>query len=254
MTLANQFALVTGGSRNIGRLTALALARRGADVMLTYRAEAEKAAGTVAEIKALGRRAVAFQVDFAETEGIDPLVDAVRAQIADWGGAGLDILVNNAGALQIAPPGNVTPEALDRMYAINFRAPFLLTQALLSDLGDGARIVNLSSGLARKAFPPLIAYGPMKGAVETWTTNLAQALGPRGIRVNAVAPGGLDDDFNAELFDSVAPGARDYLAGATALGRIGLPKDVPDVIAFLAGPESGFITGQSIAIDGGFKL
>lgn len=254
MTLENQIALVTGGSRNIGRLTALALAARGADVVLTYRNEAELAASAVGEIEEMGRRAAAFQVDFAGTDGIAPLAAFTRERMADWGHDGLDILVNNAGAPSIGVPGHVTADALDLMFAINFRAPFLLTQELLGDLKDGARIVNLSSGLAKKAFPPLIAYGPMKGAVETWTTNLAQALGGRGIRVNAVSPGGLDDDFNAELFDKIAPGARDYVREATALGRIGVPADVAGVIAFLASPESGFITGQSLGIDGGFKL
>jgi NAD(P)-dependent dehydrogenase (short-subunit alcohol dehydrogenase family) len=121
-------------------------------------------------------------------------------------------------------------------------------------MSDGGRIVNLSSGLANGVFPPLIAYGPLKAALQAMTLYWAQILGPRQITVNAVAPGGLDDDFNAKLFDEIIPGARDYIAGSTALGRVGLPEDISGVIGFLCEPKAGFVTGAIIKIDGGFKL
>ncbi|GFE65731.1 SDR family NAD(P)-dependent oxidoreductase [Litoreibacter roseus] len=253
-TLNGKIALVTGGSRNIGKLTALDLAAKGADVIITYRERAKAANETVAEIEALGSRAAALAVDFGDSAGVAGLADAVMKQVRDWGSQDLDILVNNAGTLRIGGFDQITGDDLDAIYTTNFKSVVLLTQALAPHLAEGGRIVNLSSGLANGAFPPLIAYGPLKAALQSMTLYWAQIFGARRITVNAVAPGGLDDDFNAKLFDEIIPGARDYISGNTALGRVGLPEDVSGVIAFLCEPKASFVTGATIRIDGGFKL
>lgn len=252
--LNGKTALVTGGSRNIGRLTALELAAKGADVIVTYNSQADAAAEVVAEIEAAGQRGKALQADFSDSSNVTLLVSKAQETLSDWQAEGLDILINNAGAIRIGGFDQITGDDLDVIYTTNFKSVVLLTQALLPSLRDGGRIVNLSSGLANGVFPPLIAYGPMKAALQTMTLYWAQILGPRQITVNAVAPGGLDDDFNARLFDEIIPGARDYLTGSTALGRIGLPEDVSGVIAFLCDPKAAFVTGAVLKIDGGFKL
>ncbi len=252
--LEGKTALVTGGSRNIGRLTALELAAKGADVILTYRSQAAAAAAVVAEIERLGKRAVALQADFSQDGAAAVLAAQVQETLTAWGATGLDTLINNAGTLRIGGFDQITGDDLDAIYTTNFKSVVLLTQALVPQMSDGGRIVNLSSGLANGVFPPLIAYGPLKAALQAMTLYWAQILGPRQITVNAVAPGGLDDDFNAKLFHEIIPGARDYIAGSTALGRVGLPEDVSGVIGFLCEPKAGFITGATIKIDGGFKL
>lgn len=253
-SLNGKTALVTGGSRNIGRLTALELAEKGADVIVTYRSQSDAAAEVVTRIEAAGQRAEALQADFSDSAHVSALASQIQDTVTSWQGSGLDILINNAGTLRVGGFDHITGDDLDAIYTTNFKSVVLLTQALLPHLNDGGRIVNLSSGLANSVFPPLIAYGPMKAALQTMTLYWAQILGPRQITVNAVAPGGLDDDFNAKLFDEMIPGARDYIAGSTALGRVGLPEDVAGVIGFLCEPKAAFVTGAVVKIDGGFKL
>jgi NAD(P)-dependent dehydrogenase (short-subunit alcohol dehydrogenase family) len=252
-TLTGKAALVTGGSRNIGREVALALGARGADVVITYRERAEDAASTVKELEALGVRGHAVQADLTGTADLDRLVSELGATLTDWGHSGLHALVNNAGTLRLATFEAVTEDDLDHTYATNFKSAFFLTQRLLDVLQDGGRVVNLGSGTARIAFQPLVSYGPLKAALQSLTAYLAAFLGPRGITVNAVAPGGLDDDFNAPLFDRM-PQARGYITGGTALGRIGVPDDVASVIAFLCTPDAGFISGAVLPVDGGYHL
>ncbi|WP_230374111.1 SDR family NAD(P)-dependent oxidoreductase [Pontivivens ytuae] len=251
--LENKIALVTGGNRNIGRETALALAADGADVIITYRSRAEDAAQTVADIEALGRKAAAVQLDLSGTGEIADFVETVKGQLGHWGRQDFDILVNNAGILGDQMFGQVEEAALDRVYSTNYKGVFMLTQALDPLLAEGGRVVLISSGTAQVAFAPLVSYGPLKAAIESLTPYLAKHFGGRGITVNAVAPGGLDDEFNAELFDRM-PQARDYLRGNTALGRIGMPEDVAGVIAFLASPAAGFVSGAVIPVDGGYHL
>lgn len=251
--LNQKIALVTGGSRNIGRETAIALARDGADVVITYVGRADAAASTVAELERLGVRAAAIQVNLTGTAEIDAFTDAFTDVIGDWGHSHFDILVNNAGALRRGLFHEVREDDLDFLYETNYKSLFFLTQALSPRMADGGRIINLGSGTARTAFGPLVAYGPLKAAVQSLTTYLAGALGPRGITVNAVAPGGLDNEFNGELFTEM-PQARDYLRNSTALGRIGQSDDVGGVIAFLSRPESSFISGTVIEVDGGYHL
>jgi NAD(P)-dependent dehydrogenase (short-subunit alcohol dehydrogenase family) len=250
---ARRVALVTGGSRNIGRETALALARAGTDVVVTYREQEKAALRTVEDVEALGVRGHALQADLSGTDDLDRLVGQVRATLDTWGHDRLDVLVNNAGTLRLAPFPAVTEGDLDAIYTTNYKSVFFLTQRLLDDLADGGRVVNLGSGTARIAFGPLVSYGPFKAALQSLTAYLAALLGPRGITVNAVAPGGLDDDFNAELF-AATPAARGFITGNTAVGRIGVPGDLGGVIAFLCSPEAAFVSGAVIPVDGGYHL
>ena len=252
-SLEGKTALVTGGSRGVGRDTAERLAGAGADVVLTYRERDEAAAEVVGRIQELGSRAAALQVDLTGTADLDRFVEALVSTIGGWGRERLDVLVNNAGALRDGPFPTVTEEELDALYEINYKSVFFLTQRLLPHLADGGRIVNLGSGTSRLAFPPLVAYGPIKAAIESLTRYLAKELGPRGITVNAVAPGALETDFNAELFEAIE-GARDYVAGSTALGRVGRASDVGGVIAFLASEDGAWINGARLDVSGGYQL
>jgi NAD(P)-dependent dehydrogenase (short-subunit alcohol dehydrogenase family) len=251
-TLKNKVALVTGGNRNVGRETALALAREGADVVITYRAQADSAAQTVKDLQALGVRAAALQVDLTGTAQLPAFVERFQQQLAQWQRKDFDILVNNAGTLRIATFDKVSEDDLDAIFATNYKSVFFLTQKLIGLIADGGRIVNLGSGTARIAFGPLVSYGPLKAALQSLTLYLASFLGKRGITVNAVAPGGLDDDFNAPLF-AMMP-AKDYIKANTAVARVGVPNDVGGVIAFLCSPQASFISGAVLPVDGGYHL
>jgi NAD(P)-dependent dehydrogenase (short-subunit alcohol dehydrogenase family) len=252
--LAGKIALVTGGNRNIGRETALALAKRGADVIITYRERREAAEQTIQDLQALGVRAAAIQFDLTGTTQLDQFVEAFQHTLAGWQRSNFDILINNAGTLRLGTFDRITEADLDAIYNVNYKSVFFLTQRLMNQIADGGRIVNLGSGTARIAFGPLVSYGPLKAALQSLTLYLASFLGSRQITVNAVAPGGLDDDFNATLFNELMPQARDYIAGNTAVKRVGLPKDIGNMIAFLCGEEASFISGAIIPIDGGYHL
>jgi NAD(P)-dependent dehydrogenase (short-subunit alcohol dehydrogenase family) len=251
-TLKGKIALVTGGNRNIGRETALRLAQMGAHVVITYREQTDSAAKTVIDLQALGVQAAAIQVDLNGTSQLPAFVAKFKKQLADWGRQDFDILINNAGTLRIATFDKVTEDDLDAVFNTNYKSVFFLTQHLASLLADNGRIVNLGSGTARIAFGPLVSYGPIKAALQSLTLYLASFLGKRGITVNSVAPGGLDDDFNAPLF-AMMP-AKDYITANTAVARIGLPKDVAGVIAFLCSSEASFVSGAVVNIDGGYHL
>ena len=250
----NKTAIVTGGNRNIGREAALALASKSVDIIITYNERKEQATETVNDLVALGIKAAAIQINFETTAEIKPFVEKVKATLTQWGKTGLDILINNAGTLRIAPFDKVTEADLDAIYGTNYKSIFFLTQELLPHLNDGGRIVNLGSGTAKIAFGPLVSYGPMKAALQSLTVYLASFLGSKRITVNAVAPGGLDDDFNAPLFNVIFPPAREYIKSNTAVGRLGMPNDIGPVIAFLCSEEASFISGAVIPIDGGYHL
>lgn len=252
-TLKGKIALVTGGSRNVGRDTALALGSRGADVVVTYVHNQAGARSTVQKLTAQGVRAEAIQVDLTGTSELGVFVSNFKGVLSKWGRSNFDILVNNAGIIKLGTFDKVTEEDLDALYQINYKSVFFLTQQLLGDIADGGRVINLSSGTAGIAFAPMIGYGPLKAAIQSLTLYLASFLGERQITVNAVAPGGLDDDFNSGLFEQMS-GAKDFIASSTALGRIGKPNDVGGVIAFLCTPEASFISGATIPIDGGYHL
>ncbi len=251
--LSGKIALVTGGSRNIGRNTALELADKGANVVVTYVSNRAAAEQTVTDLKAKGVQAASIQVNLTGTGELDRLVSEFKTIIKSWGSDTFDILINNAGVLRLATFDKVTEDDLDANFMTNYKSVFFLTQKLMSVLADNGRVVNLGSGTARIAFAPLVSYGPIKAALQSLTLYLASFLGKRGITVNAVAPGGLDDDFNAPLFNAMPP-ARDYIKSNTAVARIGMPTDVSGVIAFLCMPEASFISGAIINIDGGYHL
>lgn len=243
--------LITGGSRGLGRNTALAVARQGGDVVLTYRSNAAEAAQVVGEIQAMDRAAVALQLDTGDTGAIPPFVASLKAALRDsFGRETLDHLVNNAGHGDYATFADTTEAQFDRLMDVHVKGVFFLTQALLPLIAGGGRIVNISSGLTRFALPGYAAYSAAKGAVEVLTRYLAKELGPRGIRVNTVAPGAIETDFGGGAVRDNAQINRD-IAAITALGRVGLPDDIGPMIASLLGPGNGWVTAQRIEVSGG---
>jgi NAD(P)-dependent dehydrogenase (short-subunit alcohol dehydrogenase family) len=251
-TLNGKIALVTGGNRNIGREAALALAAKGTNIVITYREQKDSAVQTVKDLEALGVKAAAIQVNLTGTGQLDGFVTQFKQQLVAWGRNDFDFRINNAGTLRIATFDKVTEDDLDTIFSTNYKSVFFLTQKLQALIADNGRIVNLGSGTARIAFGPLVSYGPLKAALQSLTLYLASFLGKRGITANAVAPGGLDDDFNAPLF-AMMP-AKDFIKANTAVDRVGIPKDVGGVIAFLCSPEASFISGAVLNIDGGYHL
>jgi 3-oxoacyl-[acyl-carrier protein] reductase len=246
-SLANQAALVTGASRGMGRATALALAAAGARVIIHYGRNAGEAKAVVDQIRAAGGRADAVAADLAASDGAHRLA----AQARDLVGGRLDILVSNAGISKAVAIEELTVEDFNDLFAVNLRAPYFLVQQLLPILGVGSNIVFLSSLGARAAVGALSAYASTKGAIDTLVKYFAAALGPRGIRVNAVAPGVIDTDMSN--FTKTEDG-RAAVVGMQALKRIGGPGDVASVIAFLVSDEARWITGDTIAVDGGSRL
>jgi 3-oxoacyl-[acyl-carrier protein] reductase len=253
-TLQGKTALVTGASRGIGRATASVLANAGAHVLVHYGRSAQGAESLVASILSKGGRANAIRFDLGTPEGATLLANEVRTIV----GERLDVLVLNAGISKAARLADYTVEDFDNLYATNVRSPFFLVQQLLPILGDGSNIIVISSVGAHAVVgkpgldnPSPLAYASTKGALETLVKNWAAILGPRGIRVNAVAPGVIDTDMSN--FTKTEAG-RDAALGMQALKRIGKPEDVADVVAFLASDAARWITGASIPVDGGSKL
>ncbi|MFG1302062.1 SDR family oxidoreductase [Xanthobacter sp. V3C-3] len=243
--------LITGGSRGLGRNTALAVARQGGDVALTYRSNAAEAAEVVGEIQAMGRQAVALQLDTGDTAAFPPFAASLKAALRDgFGRETFDHLVNNAGHGDYAAFADTTEVQFDRLMDVHVKGVFFLTQALLPLIADGGRIVNISSGLTRFALPGYAAYSAAKGAVEVLTRYLAKELGPRGICVNTVAPGAIETDFGGGAVRDNAQINRE-IAAITALGRVGLPDDIGPMIASLLGPGNGWVTAQRIEVSGG---
>lgn len=249
-----RITLITGASRGLGRNTALAVARAGGDVALTYRNGEDEAQAVVAEIEALGRKARAFRLDVGDAAGFPAFADALRAALQEtWQRDSFDHLVNNAGHGDAAAFGETTEAQFDRLVDVHFKGAFFLTQALLPLIADGGRIVNLSSGLTRFAYPGYATYAAAKGAVEVLSRYLAKELGPRGIAVNTVAPGAIETDFGGGAVRD-NPELNERLAGITALGRVGLPDDIGPMIASLLGDANRWVTGQRIEVSGGQAL
>ena len=246
-TLSGKTALVTGASRGIGRASALALAKAGAQVLVHYATGAKEAEAVVAEIREAGGRADAVAVDLSAPEGAHKLARQVRTIVGDR----LDILVANAGVSKAAAIEDYTVEDFDRLFAVNVRAPFFLVQQLLPILHEGSSITLLSSIAARAAVGALSAYGATKGAIDTLVKHFASVLGARGVRVNAVAPGVFQTDMSH--FTKTDAG-RDYTLGMQALKRLAEPDDIGGVVTFLASNDARWITGATIHVDGGSKL
>ncbi|MDM4769616.1 SDR family NAD(P)-dependent oxidoreductase [Solimonas sp. SE-A11] len=251
---SSRIALITGGSRGLGRNAALALADKGNDVILTYRSRRDEAEAVVAEIVALGRRAVALPLDVADSAGFPAFAGQVRAALRQhWQRERFDYLLNNAGIGIHAGFADTTEAQFDELVKIHFKGPFFLTQALLPLIRDGGRILNVSSGLARFALPGYAAYASMKGAMEVLTRYQAKELGTRGIAVNIIAPGAIETDFGGgAVRDNAQLNA--FVASQTALGRVGLPDDIGGAIAQLLAPQSGWINAQRIEVSGGMFL
>ena len=249
-----RIALITGGSRGLGKSTALHLAQQGVDVILTYQAQQAAAQAVVAEIEAMGRKAVALQLDVATSSSFPAFAEQVGAALqSHWGTTTFDVLVNNAGTGAHASIMDTTEAQFDALVNVHFKGTFFLTQKLLPLMRDGGRIVNLSSGLARFALPGYAAYASMKGAVETLTRYMAKELGPRGIAVNVVAPGAIATDFGGGAVRD-NPQLNAFVAGQTALGRVGEADDIGAMIASLVGSDNRWINAQRIEVSGGMML
>lgn len=251
--LAGRTAIVTGASRGIGRGIAERLAGDGALVAVHYGGNEKAARETVEVIEERGGRAFAFRADLEAPDAVDTFYTALDAGLAERGAdPGFDILVNNAGASGSGRIQQLTPEVFDRLFTINVKAPLFLVQQGLGRLRDGGRIVNISSAVTRHAFPDSVAYAMTKGAVDTMTLALAKELGPRGITVNAVAPGYIATDMNARR--RATPEASAALAALSVFNRIGTPADIADVVGFLVSDDARWITGQYVDATGGTAL
>ena len=250
MPSSSPIAVVTGGSRGLGRSTVEALARRGVSSIFTYNANRAAADEVVAAAHNLGARAAAFQLDTGDTGGFPGFAEALSATLAEWGADRFDFLVNMAGTSHAGTLGHVTEDDFDAAYRVHVKGVFFLTQTLLPLIADGGRIVNISSGLTRIIFPGRIAYGAMKGAVEVMTQYMAKELGPRRIAVNTVAPGAIQTDFSGGMVRDNPEVAR-HIAEVTALGRPGLPDDIGPMIASLLSEDNRWINAQRIEVSGG---
>ena len=250
--LQGKIALVTGGSRGIGRETALRLASDGATVVVHYGSNAAAAKEVVDAIVGAGGAAFSVGADLASTDGVEALFTSLDRELrARTGDHRFDILVNNAGIWARGVIEDVEEAVFDRLIQVNVKAPFFIMQKAASRLRDGGRIINVSSTAGRLGYPEMVVYGATKGAVESMTRSLANHFGPRGITVNSVTPGATDTGMNLSLRDPVIGGA---VAAATALKRIGRPEDIAGVIAFLASDDARWITGTRVDASGGLKI
>lgn len=254
MDSKRKIVLITGGGRGLGRSMALRLAQGGRDLILTYHSRRDEAESTAAEARALGAQVAVLPLDVGDSRRFVEFAAEVRALLADqWQRQHLDALVNNAGVGLHAPFVDTTEEQFDELFRIHLKAPYFLTQALLPQLADGGRILNISSGLARFSLPGSSAYAVMKGGVEVLSRYLARELGARGISVNTLAPGAIATDFgNGLVRDN--PAVNQFVAAQTALGRAGLPEDIGPVVAALLADDNHWITGQRIEASGGMLL
>ncbi|AIQ15160.1 SDR family oxidoreductase [Paenibacillus durus] len=251
--LEGKVALVTGGSRGIGKGIALRLAEEGALVAVHYGNRRDAAEDVVRTIEEQGGRAIAIGAGLETVAGAKQLIQSLEeALLRHTGDHQFDILVNNAGIGTSQPFEETTEEAFNELFAVNVKAPFFLVQQALPLLRSGGRIINISSGVTRIAYPHIMAYNLTKGALNTFTLHLAQLLGPRGITVNAVLPGIVDTDVNASWLHT--PEGQKYASEMSALGRIGQPSDIADIVAFLSSSDSRWVTGQMVDATGGSHL
>ncbi|WEJ57950.1 SDR family oxidoreductase [Devosia sp. FJ2-5-3] len=247
----SKIAIITGAGRGLGRNAAINIARKGIDVILTYRNSRAEAEAVVAEIEALGGKSVALQLDVAKTNQFDGFVAAVgEALNRVWQRESFDFLLNNAGHGDLVPFSDITEEQFDAMFNVHVKGVFFLTQKLLPLLADGGRIINYSSGLTRITFPGMSAYIAAKGAVEALSLSLAKELGPRRITVNTIAPGAIETDFLGGAVRDM-PELNKQFADMIALGRVGKPDDIGRMLASFLSDDNGWITGQRIEVSSG---
>ena len=254
MSATSKIAVVTGGSRGLGRDIVISLARNGNNIIFTYNNNKEEADKVVAEVLSIGRKAIAYQLDMSNIKNFDPFVNQLGQYLHQHEGTpNFDFLINNAGVGLYGSVTDTTVEAFDSLMNIHFKGVYFLTQKLLPLLNDGGRIVNISSGLTRISFPNVSAYASMKGAIETYTRCLAKELGNRQITANSIAPGAIATDFGGGSTKSDVA-KRNAIASVTALGRVGEPEDIGGVVAFLCTPEAGWVNGQRIELSGGMMV
>jgi NAD(P)-dependent dehydrogenase (short-subunit alcohol dehydrogenase family) len=246
-----KIALITGGSRGLGRNMAHHLAAHGVDILFTYKSSKAEADGLVAELAQVGRKAVALPLDTGVVSTFAAFATRVAEALrSNWGRDRFDFLVNNAGTALYAPFAETTEAQLDTIIDVHFKGVFMLTQAMLPLIADGGAILNLSSGLARFSYPGSSAYGSMKGAIDVLTRYLALELGPRRIRVNSIAPGAIETDFGGgHVRDN--PEINAQIAARTPLGRVGLPDDIGGMVSLLLSDEAYWLNGQRVEVSGG---
>jgi NAD(P)-dependent dehydrogenase (short-subunit alcohol dehydrogenase family) len=251
MDTKNKVALVTGGSRGLGKNMAVSIAKKGIDVIITYNSNEVEAKKVVAEIETLGQKAAALQLNTGNIKSFGIFLEKLTAVLSDtFNTTRFDFLINNAGTGAHTAIAETTEEQFDELMNIHFKGVFFLTQKSLPFLNDGGRIINISTGLARFSIAGAAAYASMKGAIETLTKYLAKELGSRGIAVNVIAPGAIETDFGGgRVRDN--PELNNFVASVTALGRAGLPQDIGGVVAFLCTEEAGWINAQRIEVSGG---
>ena len=254
MSTKNKIALVTGGSRGLGKNMVLAIAKKGNDVVFTYNSNKQEADKVVDKVQSIGQKAFALQLDAGNIKSLDTFFKQVTSYLNEHtGNTQFDFLINNAGTALYAAFAETTEEQFDTALNIHYKGVFFLTQKALPFMNDGGRIINISSGLARFSYNGSSAYGSMKGAIEVLTRYLAKELGPRGIAANVVAPGAIETDFGGgHVRDDKEVNAN--IASITSLGRVGLPEDIGGVVAFLCTEEARWINGQRIEVSGGINL
>ncbi len=254
MTNKRKIALVTGGSRGLGKSMAQHLAAKGIDVIITYNNRKDAADEVVSAIKQQGSNAAALQLDVAQSNTFDTFTKELEQVLnSSFNNARLDALVNNAGVGMHAPYTQTTEVQFDQMVNIHLKAPYFLTQKLLPLLNEGSAVVNVSSGLSRFSYPGYSSYAIMKGAIETLTRYQAIELKDRKIRVNTIAPGAIETDFGGGTVRDNKQ-LNDMIASQTALGRVGKPDDVGSVVAFICSDDAGWVNAQRIEVSGGIHL
>jgi NAD(P)-dependent dehydrogenase (short-subunit alcohol dehydrogenase family) len=254
MAQQSKIALVTGGSRGLGKSMALNIARKGLDVVLTYNSRKESALETIAEIEQLGQKAIALQLNTADIKSFDSFFELLKQELSNnFGTQRINYLVNNAGIGITSPFAETTEEDFDTLFNIHFKGVYFFTQKALGIVEDGGGIVNISSGLARFSLPGYSAYASMKGAIEVLTKYQAKELGARGIRSNVVAPGAIATDFGGGLVRDNEQ-VNKIIAGTIPLGRVGLPDDIGGVVAFLCTDDARWVNAQRIEVSGGQSI
>ena len=254
MKTKNKIAVVTGGSRGLGKSMAISLAKKGIDVVLTYKSNKEAADQVVAEVKSLGQNATAYQLDTSNMKTFDNFFQQVTGHLQEQNGtSNFDFLINNAGTALNSPVSTTTEEQLDTIFNIHYKGVFFLTQKALPFINNGGGIVNISAQLDRVTMPGFSVYASMKGAIDTLTIYLAKELGIRKIRANVVAPGAIETDFGGGRVKNNKD-LNNHIASITALGRVGLPDDIGPVVAFLCSEEAHWINAQRIEVSGGQAL
>jgi NAD(P)-dependent dehydrogenase (short-subunit alcohol dehydrogenase family) len=254
MSATTKIALVTGGSRGLGKDMAISIARKGIDVILTYRSSQAEAEEVVKAIEGMGQKAVVLQLDMSDFNSLDAFVQQVSATLQSvWSTSSFDFLVNNAGMGATVPFEKVTEELFTDFLNVHYKGIYFLTQKLVPNINPGGRIINISSGTTRFANPGYSLYASMKGAIETFTKYLAKELGAKGIGANVVAPGPVETDFNNAAIRS-NPQMKGFLSSLSPLGRVGAADDIGSVVAFLCTDDARWINGQRIEVSGGINV